>query len=415
MNVIEFEHVWKTYNLRRGRSVKSLVTDLLTKKALKGSLFYALQDVSFSVKSGSLVGIIGQNGAGKSTILKLLAGITIPTKGYLTTTGRIGALINLGAGFHPELTGRENIYLYGSIMGLKRKEIEKKFDEIIHFAGLEQFIDVPVKRYSSGMYVRLGFSTAMHIDPDILLVDEVLAVGDLQFQKKSLEKIRAFICKEKGGIFVSHNLNMVQSLCNRVIWLGQGKIRDDGEPRAVISHYITEMNQRALHDNSMLPKTMIRQGTGDVRVLRVELLNEHDVITNVFETGGTLKVRFTYQTNTPVISPEFRVSVHATEYLMPLFGGTTAFEGRNSKYLEGEGRVECIFPSLPLRRSTTYYVSIHIYSHDGLIAYDRWDQAREFTIKRTQPSQQDMRLLGQEGFLAVPFTYKHFQKDKGNL
>lgn len=418
MNAIQFEHVWKAYDLRRGSSVKSLLSNFFTKHTLGKTPFYALQDVSFSVERGALVGLIGQNGAGKSTILKLLSGITAPTRGQIKTSGQIGALINLGAGFHPELTGRENIYLYGSIMGLKRKGIQKKFDEIVHFAGLEQFIDVPVKRYSSGMFVRLGFSTAMHIDPDILLIDEVLAVGDLQFQKKSLEKIRTFINGGKGGLFVSHNLNMVQSLCHRIIWLEHGQIRDEGEPRAIISHYITEINQRALKNHPAQPQhtsESMREGTGDVRIGQVTLLNGENEPTNIFEIGDTLIVQFTYRATNRISFPEFRVSVHTIEYLMPLFGGTTALEGRTMKYLEGEGCIECRFAPLPLTRSTTYCVSIHVYSHDGLIAYDRWDQAVEFTIKRTQPPEQDQRLLGQEGYLSVPFTYTHFPANKRSL
>lgn len=410
MNVIEFKHIWKTYNLKRGRSIKSLLTDIFTERKISQQPFYALQDVSFAVERGSLVGIIGQNGAGKTTILKLLSGITQPTQGHLRIEGRIGALINLGAGFHPELTGRENIYLYGSIMGLKRQEIAKHFDEIVDFAGLQEFIDVPVKRYSSGMFVRLGFSTAIHIEPDILLVDEVLAVGDLQFQQKALDKIRKFIATGKGIVFVSHNLPMVQSLCGRVIWLEQGKLREEGEPRTVISHYMSEMNQQALNQKNQTSDAMLtREGTGDIRILEAELRNGQDDAIDVFDTGETLKIRFQYQAYAPIHHPEFRVSIHATEYMMPLFGAVSAVTGRQADTISGKGVVECTFSELPLTRSSTYVVSLHVYSNDGLIAYDRWDHACEFTIRRSLPATQDHQLLGQEAFVAVPFTF-HYER-----
>lgn len=407
MNVIEFEHVWKTYNLKRGRSLKSLLTDVLTKRHISQYPFYALQDVSFAIERGSLVGIIGQNGAGKTTILKLLSGITRPTQGHLRVEGRIGALINLGAGFHPELTGRENIYLYGSIMGLKRQDIAGHFDEIVEFAGLQEFIDVPVKRYSSGMFVRLGFSTAMHIEPDILLVDEVLAVGDLQFQQKALERIRKFITDGKAIIFVSHNLTMVQSLCHRVIWLDSGRIREEGEPRSVISHYITEMNQQAIQKTMKISESAIRPGTGEVRALRVELLDNRNLKTNIFEFGATLKIRIFYRVYKHVLFPEFRVGVHPGNHLMPLFSATSAERGRSLQEIEGNGWVEFIFESMPLLRSTLYYFNVHIFSHDGLIVYDRWDDALDFTVKLARPTGEDQHLLGKEGFFHVPFTYRH--------
>jgi len=405
MDVIQFEHIWKAYNLQRGKNLKSLFSNLLTKRTVVTQMFYALQDVSFSVERGELVGIIGQNGAGKSTILKLLSGITHPTQGNITTKGRIGALINLGAGFHPELTGRENIYLYGSIMGLKRKDIAKKFDEIVSFAELEQFVDVPVKRYSSGMFVRLGFSTAMHIDPDILLVDEVLAVGDLQFQKKALQRIRKFIANGKGIVFVSHNLTMVQSLCDRIIWLDRGKIHDEGKPKVVISRYITEMNRQMLQIKMGIPESVARFGTGEVQALEVELFDGNDRKTDIFETGGIMKIRFSYRAYKKVLFPEFRVAVYTKDHLMPLFGAVSSSEGRGKQFIEGDGTIECIFKSLPLVRSTNYSIDIHIYSNDGFIAYDCWDQAIEFMVKLSQPAEHDQRMLGQEGFFSVPYTY----------
>jgi ABC-type polysaccharide/polyol phosphate transport system ATPase subunit len=199
-----------------------------------GDEFWALWDVSFSVQPGEVLGIIGANGAGKTTILKILAGVTKPTRGTVALTGNVSALIELGAGFHPELTGRENIYLNSAILGLKRHQIRRILDDIVAFAELEDFIDTPVKRYSSGMYARLGFSVAVHVDPDILLVDEVLSVGDVGFQQKSLRRMLDFKMQAKAMVFVSHNLVAVQSVCNRVLYLEKGKIRSIGSPAEVI-------------------------------------------------------------------------------------------------------------------------------------------------------------------------------------
>jgi ABC-type polysaccharide/polyol phosphate transport system ATPase subunit len=199
--------------------------------------FFALQDVTFSVGQGEVLGIIGDNGAGKSTILKLLAGVTEPTRGTVRLGGKVSALIELGAGFHPELTGRDNIYLNAAILGLKRVEVDRVVDDIIAFAELGDFIDTPVKRYSSGMYARLGFSIAVYVDPDILLVDEVLSVGDLAFRRKSLERMLRFKDQAKAMVFVSHNLVAIQRICDRVIWLDRGRIRMMGRPSQVVSAY----------------------------------------------------------------------------------------------------------------------------------------------------------------------------------
>ncbi len=198
---------------------------------------WALKDVNFQIKKGEFLGIIGPNGAGKSTILKVISKITRPTQGSVSMNGRVGALIEIGAGFHPDLTGRENIYLNGSILGLRKREIDEKFDNIVKFSELEQFIDTPVKRYSSGMYVRLGFSVAAHLDPDILLIDEVLAVGDMSFQEKCLNRIRQLKKNNTTVVFISHNLDSVQKVCTRAIYLNKGQIISEGETERTIEDY----------------------------------------------------------------------------------------------------------------------------------------------------------------------------------
>jgi lipopolysaccharide transport system ATP-binding protein len=237
---LKFDHVSKRYRIHHESEEESARNPLLRKaRRLLGwrQDFWALRDVSFEVKRGEALGIIGSNGAGKSTILKLVSSITAPTNGEITICGRLAALIEVASGFHPELTGRENAYLNGALLGMQRREITKKLDSIVDFAGVSQFIDTPVKRYSSGMYLRLGFAIAAHLDPDILLLDEVLAVGDAAFQIKCMQRIRKL---KQGGttiLFVSHNLSSVETLCDRVLLVDHGQIHSSGPPRDVIAEY----------------------------------------------------------------------------------------------------------------------------------------------------------------------------------
>lgn len=236
---IKFNNVTKEY-FRGNTSLRSSVLSFFSKKNTAGSSaesFNAIRDVSFEVKKGTTLGIIGPNGAGKSTILKLLAGITNPSSGTINISGKVGVLLELGAGFHPEFTGRENIYLNGSIMGMKRSEIEEKIPSIIEFSELEDFIDMPVKYYSSGMYVRLGFSTAIHSDPEVLLIDEVLAVGDAKFIQKCLRKFEEFQNRNVTIVFVSHDTNAIKRNCHEVILLQNGRIIDRGSATEIIDLY----------------------------------------------------------------------------------------------------------------------------------------------------------------------------------
>jgi ABC-type polysaccharide/polyol phosphate transport system ATPase subunit len=237
--VISFSNVSKKYKKGRKLLLKEALLDVF--KPGKQEDFYALKDINFDVKKGETLGIIGPNGSGKSTILKLIAGVTSPTSGKVEVKGKIAPLIELGAGFHPELTGRENVYLNGTILGLTRKEIDKKFADILAFSDLGEFIDTPIKHYSSGMYVRLGFSIAVHTNPDILLVDEILAVGDESFQKKSIDRLNYFKRQGKTIIFVSHNLNAVEGFCDRVIYLKNAKVIKDGLCKEVVSQYRSDI------------------------------------------------------------------------------------------------------------------------------------------------------------------------------
>ncbi|MEY3368236.1 MAG: hypothetical protein RI973_1391 [Bacteroidota bacterium] len=255
---IKVENLHKSYQVSQGRSARySALRDVLTERArlffsrlaarqhpfaaLQQETFHALRDVSFEVKHGEVTGIIGRNGAGKSTLLKILSRITEPDRGQVVLNGRVASLLEVGTGFHPELTGRENIYLSGAILGMRRREIRQRFDDIAEFAGIERHLDKPVKRYSTGMYVRLGFAVAAHLETDILLIDEVLAVGDAEFQRKCLEKVKLLITSGKSVLLVSHNLGVINSFCDQCILLEQGSVQAVGKPEKVTASYIKSL------------------------------------------------------------------------------------------------------------------------------------------------------------------------------
>ncbi|MBA3921162.1 MAG: ABC transporter ATP-binding protein [Nostocaceae cyanobacterium] len=266
--------------------------------------FWALKDVSFEIKQGDRVGIIGRNGAGKSTLLKLLSRITEPTKGSIRIKGRIASLLEVGTGFHPELTGRENIFLNGAILGMSKTEIQQKFDEIVAFAEVEKFLDTPVKRYSSGMYVRLAFAVAAHLEPEILIVDEVLAVGDVQFQKKCLGKMEEVGKQGRTVIFVSHNMATVTSLCQRAVWLVNGQVHVDGEAEQVTSKYLaygSENSGEATLTNNHDHKFCFK---------RISLLNQNGQIASLFDVREPIKINLEYQLVQPIRELEISVQIH---------------------------------------------------------------------------------------------------------
>jgi len=295
------EHLSKEYRLGKQNQANmlrerlaSLLKKPFAKDADTGESLWALRDVTFSVKEGEVVGIIGRNGAGKSTLLKVLSKITYPTAGRVKVRGRVASLLEVGTGFHEELTGRENIYLNGSILGMKRREVEAKLEQIIDFAGVARFIDTPIKRYSSGMRLRLGFAVAAHLDPDVLIVDEVLAVGDAGFQKKCLSVMEDL---RKGGrtvLFVSHNMAAVENLCSRGIWIDSGHVRQDGAAHEVIRSYLSSFveTQQSTTDLSGVSS---HHGNGDVRYTGMAFL-EHDGMQPklVTRSGDSIRLRFFY-------------------------------------------------------------------------------------------------------------------------
>jgi lipopolysaccharide transport system ATP-binding protein len=318
MNVIEFNSVWKKFKKgEKLNSIRDAVPNFfkraLTEGPLKEDEFWAVKDVSFQIKKGDVVGIMGPNGAGKSTILKLLSRIIVPTKGDMKIHGRLSALIEVTAGFHPELTGRENVYLNGTILGMRKKEIDRKFDEIVEFSGVKEFIDTPVKRYSSGMYSRLGFSVAAHMDPEVLLVDEVLAVGDISFQAKCAQKMRELLQSGATIVLVSHQLNMIQSLCKRVILLQNGQVIRDGSVEQVIPHYqniVIAQNEASIRQKMNQLEKRVKVDTQPLLdIQNVVLCDEKMESKESFSTGDSINITFKYSALQVINEPIFTLEI----------------------------------------------------------------------------------------------------------
>jgi lipopolysaccharide transport system ATP-binding protein len=313
---IEVHELSKSYRIGQMQAAYGTLRDSFTRAAARATgrapshpreEIWALRDVSFSVGQGEVLGVIGRNGAGKSTLLKLLTRITAPTSGRAIIRGRVGSLLEVGTGFNPELTGRENVFLNGSILGMKRREIQRKFDDIVEFSGIEKFIDTPVKRYSSGMYVRLAFSVAAHLEPEILLVDEVLAVGDAEFQQRCLGRMEDFSGTGRTVLFVSHNMQTINQLCDRAIWLDAGGVAEDGDPSSVVSHYL----HSAAVSGSTVSWTDDGSAPGDdlARLLSVRVVNEtgDTVDTTDVREGVGVEIRFRALRDGPPLFAKIKV------------------------------------------------------------------------------------------------------------
>ena len=335
-------------------------------------IIWALKDVSFEVKRGEVIGIIGRNGAGKSTLLKILARITEPTKGRAITKGRVGSLLEVGTGFHPELTGRENIYLNGTILGMKKAEVDRKFDEIVDFSGVEKFIDTPVKRYSSGMKVRLAFAVAGHLEPEILIVDEVLAVGDAAFQKKCLGKMEKVAKEGRTVLFVSHNMGAVRGLCTRGIWIDRGQIAMGGDVEATISHYMNTILEKGL-------ETGVHHFLSDdqLQIRKVVLKDGAGIPTTEFPPGSDLTVGIHYYAPRRFHKPNFWIGIVSQHG--SLFGASMLFDGHCPDYVEGEGILSCTFRSLPLVPQT-YTLRMGVRAQDGVTLLAPTQEAGFFNI-----------------------------------
>ncbi len=438
MTAIRFDHVTKEFTLhrQRSRSFQELFLSLLRlERSRPKERYLALRDVSFSVEAGEMVGIIGPNGAGKSTILKLVSRIIEPTAGDIVIDGRVGALLELGSGFHPDLTGRENIYLNGSIIGFSRNKIDQILDDIISFSEMSHFVDVPVKHYSSGMFMRLGFSIAIHVEPDILLVDEVLAVGDQSFQFRCLDKIQDLKRQGVAIVLVTHDLDSVQKMCDRVIWLHRGQIRAEGPAVRVLEQYLDQVRDRdeqALlvphhlgirseaiaaesHSEQFLggreapsPAGLARTGSGEdapltkigdvditsavntdwpvnrwgsreAEIVAVQLLDDQGKERRSFEPGCPFTARLHFAAPSRIEKPQFGLALfHASGF--HINGPNTVFAGLAIDAIEGEGYIDYVIDSLPLLEGT-YLVSVSLYDYAGDHAYDYHHQAYAFRVR----------------------------------
>ncbi|UCE54618.1 MAG: ABC transporter ATP-binding protein [Desulfobacterales bacterium] len=307
---------------------------------------WALKDVSFEVKQGEVIGIIGRNGAGKSTLLKILSKITKPTSGRVELKGRVGSLLEVGTGFHPELTGHENIYLYGAILGMDRWEVTRKFDEIVAFAGLEKFVDTPVKRYSSGMCMRLAFAVAAHLEPEILLVDEVLAVGDVAFQKKCLGKMGNIAEEGRTVLFVSHNMGALSAMCQKGLLIEQGQIVYNGEVKSAIEQYFKRLESRS---HLELSKRQDRKGSGACRFTRLTFEDESGQPLNTFRSGQSVRVVLDYESNYNSNLHAVKAAISIDHHLYgEIFYCDSLTTGDLIHEIPSNGRLVCTVDSLPL-------------------------------------------------------------------
>ena len=379
---LRVENVCKRY--RKGQiGYRTLREDLaglskrlahLGKGAQPRNVIWALQDVSFEVQAGEKLGIIGPNGSGKTTLLRLLAGITKPTEGTIQIKGRLGVLIELMAGFHPELTGRENIYLNGAIMGMSRADIRRRFDEIVEFAGIEEFIDTPIKRYSSGMHVRLGFAVAAHLGPDILLVDEVLAVGDAEFQKRCLGKMDQVASEGRTVLFVSHNMESIRTLCSRALRMNAGRVLTDGPSDQVIRAYLFGGRESCGvrdYDDSTAP------GDEYVRLRSVKLLNDSGHAAAVFPMNESLSIDMRFEVIKPLPNFHLYVRVHTKDGIVAFASGDWDDCDRSYSKQPGVYVARCSIPGRLLNWGS-YSLSVqglipntrHVFTEDSVLSWD---------------------------------------------
>jgi lipopolysaccharide transport system ATP-binding protein len=378
---ITVDGVWKKFRKgERHDSLRDLIPAMVRKVIGRGARpelheaeFWALRDVTFDVKPGEALGIIGANGAGKSTLLKLLTRILRPTKGRCEVRGRVGALIEVAAGFHPDLTGRENVYLQGSIMGMRRVEIARKFDQIVEFSGIGDFIDTQVKRYSSGMNARLGFAIAAHLDPDVLLIDEVLSVGDAAFQDRCIARMRTLLATGIPVVFITHNLAAAIDLCTRAIVIERGRMVFDGRPIDATVAYrrliTSARDERQPH-------------AGPIRIASVELGSDGPESHGVVPSGGRLRVRIGYEALEPTRA-HFAIDIETAQGVF-CTGINTAMDGRDFGVLNGHGVVEFTAPRLPLLAGS-YLASIGILEPATLQSLDLRYRAYPLTVSSKRP------------------------------
>jgi len=394
IEVDNVSRIYQKYSARhRFQTFKSaLVKGDLIKSIKADELVTALDGVSFNVEKGRTLGLIGENGSGKSTMLKIVAGITKPSSGRITTVGKISALIELGAGFHPEITGRENVFINGIMLGLTKREISEKFDEIVSFAELEDFIDAPVKTYSSGMYMRLGFSVAINVNPDILLIDEVLAVGDASFIPKCLDRIDDFRRRKKTILFVSHGLDTVEKICDKVVFLKNGRIAAIGEPKRIVNAYLQDIaeKQEKAFVKKKGEKTPARDmgderredrwGKREIEIRKVTLRNLQGLEKHVFSPEEGLAVEMDVVSSTAIKDFVFGMGVYDSRGVS-CYGTNTNIEEFKPLMIQGEGKVVCRIKKLNLINGT-YYLDVAIHKKDGY-PYDYHRNLYSFLVSST--------------------------------
>ena len=396
---------FRTYHPQKPNTIAELVVkgpNLLR----AADQFWALQDVSFQIDQGRMLGVIGKNGAGKSTLLRLIGGVGRPDSGRIQVNGRIGALLDLGAGFHPDLTGRENTFISGVISGLLRQEISERFDSIVAFAELENFIDNPLRTYSTGMQMRLAFAIAAHIDPDVLLIDEVLAVGDLAFQRKCLERIARFRADGCTILLVSHDADQVQKLCDEVLWLRQGQIVAHGEPEIVVGQYVAEMaDQTRRRTPPVTPTLRTSSGTAlqinknrfgslEMEITAVRLLDAQGADVSEIASGQPLQVAITYQAPTPILMPIVGLTISREDGFV-CYDTHTEAAGIKLGERQGEGHISLILDRLDLIQGA-YFVDVGIYEANWSHAYDYHWHAYPLLVTTG---------LGDKGVLAPPSSW----------
>jgi ABC-type polysaccharide/polyol phosphate transport system ATPase subunit len=384
IDVDNVTRIYQKYSARhRFKTFKSaLLKGDLFKAIRPDELVTALDSISFQVKKGTTFGVIGENGSGKSTLLKIITGITKPTSGKVSVKGKVSALIELGAGFHPEISGRENVYINGIMLGLSKKEIDQKFDDIVRFAQLEEFIDAPVKTYSSGMYMRLGFSIAINVNPDILLVDEVLAVGDASFVPKCLDRIDDFRRQKKTILFVSHDLTTVEKVCDRVVWLKEGKIQMIADPKRAVDAYLQDIAEKQEEDFEIRQREVEqkvkeeekkeeegddrrenRWGKKEIEITEVKMTNLQGEEKHVFSPDEGMIIQMDVFAKTDITDFVFGIGIFNSQGVR-CYGTNTHSEDFEPQSIEGRGKVTCKIDQLNLINGT-YYLDVAAHKRDG--------------------------------------------------
>jgi ABC-type polysaccharide/polyol phosphate transport system ATPase subunit len=375
---IRVDGVSKRFRLYHERN-ESLKVSVLRGRRARYEEFWALRDVSFDVAVGTTFGLIGENGSGKSTLLKCIARILRPDEGTIASQGKISALLELGAGFHPELSGRENIYLNAAILGLTKKKVNSKLDDIVEFAGLEQFIDTPVKHYSSGMYMRLGFSIAINVEPDILLVDEILAVGDESFQRKCTEKFSDLREAGKTIIIVTHALGTVRTLCDDVALLEHGRVRAMGPASDIVEEYLVDVH----HDQVADGVDGYRYGTREATVERAEILDGHGRPIDTVATGEPATIRIHYSSPEPIERPVFGLAVFSNEGVH-VTGPNSRLDDAIPDKIEGDGHIDYQIERL-LLVPNTYFLSIALVDYSCTHTFDHRHRLLRFDVRPGVP------------------------------